>query len=214
MNVVDPHRGQQVLQAGVDLADARGAMILLHGRGASAADILSLVEVINRPEISFLAPEAAGKTWYPRSFLAPIEENEPGRTSALGVIAELIGLLGEHGIAPHRVALLGFSQGACLALEFAARIPRRYGAIVALTGGLIGATLDRGQYGGSLDGTPIFIGTSDVDPFIPLARVEETAEILRELGAEVTERVYPGMAHTINEDEVELARQLLDRMIV
>jgi predicted esterase len=208
----DPHRGQPVLRAGADLSQAKAAMIMLHGRGADAADIIGLSEVIGRPEIIYLAPEAAGHTWYPTSFLAPVTRNEPGRTSALGVIAGLIGRLGAAKLAPERIALLGFSQGACLALEFAARNPRRYGAVFGLSGGLIGEAIDQEDFSGSLDGTPAFIGCSDIDPHIPLERVRESGAIIRRLGAEVTERIYPGMGHTIVEDEIAEVRRIVDEM--
>jgi predicted esterase len=169
--------------------------------------------VIGRPEIIYLAPEAAGHTWYPYSFLSPVARNEPGRSSALSVIAGLIARLGEARIAPNRIALLGFSQGACLALEFAARNPRRYGAVFGLSGGLIGETVPADDYSGSLAGTPSFLGCSDVDPHIPLRRVEESAEILRGLGADVIERIYPGMGHTIVEDEILNIRRIVDGLI-
>jgi predicted esterase len=208
----DPHRGQPVLRAGADLSQAKAAMIMLHGRGADAADIIGLSEVIGRPEVIYLAPEAAGHTWYPTSFLAPVERNEPGRTSALGVIAGLIGRLGAAKLAPEQIALLGFSQGACLSLEFAARNPRRYGAVFGLSGGLIGETIDPDNYPGSLEGTPAFIGCSDIDPHIPLERVRESAAIMRRLGAEVSEKIYPGMGHTIVEDEIIEVRRILDEM--
>jgi predicted esterase len=208
----DPHRGQPVLRAGADLSQAKAAMIMLHGRGADAADIIGLSEVIGRPEVIYLAPEAAGHTWYPTSFLAPVERNEPGRTSALGVIAGLIGRLGAAKLAPEQIALLGFSQGACLSLEFAARNPRRYGAVFGLSGGLIGETIDPDDYPGSLEGTPAFIGCSDIDPHIPLERVRESAAIMRRLGAEVSEKIYPGMGHTIVEDEIIEVRRILDEM--
>lgn len=210
----DPHRGQPALQAGANMADARAAMIMLHGRGADAADIITLSRVIGESEITYLAPEAAGHTWYPYSFLAPVEQNEPGRTSALGVIAGLIAAVGKAGgIAPERIALLGFSQGACLALEFAARFPRRYGAVFALSGGLIGESVTREDYSGSLSETPVFLGCSDVDPHIPVERVRASAEIMGALGADVTERIYPGMGHTIIEDEIVDVRRIVAAML-
>lgn len=206
----DPHSGQPVLRAGADPAEAKAAMIMLHGRGADAADIIALSQIIGENEIAYLAPEAAGHTWYPYSFLAAVENNEPGRTSALDVIAGLVAELGNTaGIAPERIAVFGFSQGACLALEFAARTPRRYGAVFALSGGLIGETVARDDYSGTLAGTPVFLGCSDVDPHIPLERVKQTAEIMEALGADVTERIYPGMGHTIVEDEIAQVRRIV-----
>ncbi len=209
----NPHKGQPVLHAGAGLDEADAAMIMLHGRGADAADILALAAAFERPDIAYLAPEAAGRVWYPRPFLAPVADNEPGRTSALDRIADLLGLLITHDILPERTALLGFSQGACLALEFAARHPVRYGAVIALTGGLIGEAIDASDYHGSLDGTPVFIGSSDVDPHIPIGRVHESAAVMQALGGEVTERIYAGMGHSINADELGEARRLLDRMV-
>ena len=179
-------------------------------RGADAADIIALSQIIGGNGITYLAPEAAGHSWYPYSFLAPVEQNEPGRTSALGVIAALITEVGSSGgIAPERTALLGFSQGACLALEFAARVPRRYGAVFALSGGLIGETAGPEDYSGSLAGTPVFLGCSDVDPHIPVDRVKRSAEIMRSLDADVTERIYPGIGHTIVEDEIAHVRRIM-----
>jgi predicted esterase len=210
----DPHRGQPALRAGAKPAEARAAMIMLHGRGADAADIIALSQVIGDADVAYLAPEAAGHSWYPYSFLAPVERNEPGRTSALAVIAALIAEVGNAGeIPPERIALLGFSQGACLALEFAARNPRRYGAVFALSGGLIGEAVAIEDYAGSLAGTPIFIGCSDVDPHIPLERVTQSAEIMSALGADVVERIYPGMSHTIVEDEIVHVRRILAKVL-
>jgi len=209
----DPHRGQQVLRTGADLSQAKAAVIMLHGRGAGAADIIGLAEVIDRPDIIFLAPEAAGHIWYPYSFLAPLERNEPGRSSALNTIAGLIARLGEAKIAPEKIGLLGFSQGACLALEFAARNPRRHGAVFALSGGLMGEAIAAQDYSATLDGTPIFIGCSDVDPHIPLERVRESAAIMGKLGGQVNERIYPGMGHLIVEDEIVHIRKIVDAMV-
>lgn len=202
-----------MLRAGAELSEARAAMIMLHGRGADAADIIGLAEVIGRPEIIYLAPEAAGHTWYPMSFLAPVAQNEPGRTSALKVIASLIATLGEAKLPPEKIALLGFSQGACLSLEFAARHPRRYGGVFALSGGLIGETISREDYAGSLVGTPLFIGCSDIDPHIPLERVKQSTAIMKGLGADVTERIFPGMGHAIVEEEMRHIREVVDGLV-
>lgn len=214
-DLADPHRGQPALCAGADPVEARAAMIMLHGRGADAADIIALSQIIGGSEIiTYLAPEAAGHTWYPHSFLAPIEHNEPGRSSALNVIAGLIAEVGNTGeIAPERIALLGFSQGACLALEFVARHPRRFGAVFALSGGLIGETVDAQDYTGSLAGTPVFVGCGDSDPHIPLERVKRSAEIMERLGADVTERIYPSMGHTIVEDEIVHIRRIVGTIL-
>lgn len=209
----DPHRGQQVLRTGAELGQAKAAMIMLHGRGAGADDIIGLAEIIDRSDIIFLAPEAAGRVWYPNSFLAPVGLNEPGRSSALKTIAGLIARLGAAKIGPEKTALLGFSQGACLALEFAARNPRRYGAILALSGGLIGEEIAAKDYSGSLDGTPVFLGCSDSDPHIPLNRVRDSAAIMGRLGGDVNERIYPSMGHLIVEDEIVHIRKIVDAMV-
>lgn len=209
----DPHRGQAVLAAGKPLAEAEAAMVLVHGRGASAADILGLAGDLDRPDVACLAPEAAGHAWYPFSFLAPLERNEPYLTSALSLLGDVVARVTSAGIPAERVLLLGFSQGACLVLEYVARHPERYGGVAALTGGLIGPDGTPRDYTGSLDGTPVFLGTSDPDPHVPLARVEETAAVLERMGADVTTRIYPGMGHTVNRDELAHVRELLDRLV-
>ncbi len=209
MTPEDPHRGQRVAEGSAPLARAKAAMLLLHGRGADAADILALADVLAQPDVACLAPQAAGHTWYPYPFTAPLERNEPWLSSALGVIDGVLQRLGEAGFAPERVVLLGFSQGACLALEYAARHARRHGGVVGLSGGLIGPDGTPRDYAGSLAGTPVFLGCSDVDPHIPLARVRETTAVLRRLGGTVTERIYPGMGHTVNDDEIAFVRGLL-----
>ena len=205
----DPHGGQPVLHAGPAIADARLVCILLHGRGASAEDILGLASELSVSDVAFLAPQAAGGTWYPYSFLAPIQQNEPYLSSALGSVERLLdGLTGKR-IARERIAIAGFSQGACLTLEFAARNAGRYAAVVALTGGLIGPPGTSRDYPGVFDGTPVFIGSSDVDPHVPLERVHESTAILRKMGALVDERIYPGMPHTVNQDEIHALDALL-----
>jgi phospholipase/carboxylesterase len=209
----DPHRDQPVLTTGAPLAAARGALIMLHGRGAGAADIIGLSQVIDRANVAYFAPEAAGRVWYPRPFMSPAAENEPYLSSALAVVARLISQIAAAGIPVERIAILGFSQGACLGLEFVARNPRRYGAVLALSGGLIGDEVAASNYSGSLAGTPVFAGVSDVDPFIPLTRVEESMAVMRALAGEVTERVYPGAAHTIVAEEIAIVQRLLDAMI-
>ncbi len=205
----DPHAGQPVLTAGPAPADARLTMILLHGRGAPADDILSLGLGLRLDDVALLAPQAAHFTWYPYSFLRPIEENEPDLSSALGVLSRLVDECSRQDVEPDRIALLGFSQGACLALEFAARHARRYAGVFGLSGGLIGPRGTPRDYAGSLDGTPLFLGCSDVDPHIPLARVHESADVFRRLGADVDERIYEGMGHTVNADERAALRRAL-----
>ena len=205
----DPHAGQPVLRAGAPLQRARLVGIMLHGRGASAEDILGLADQISAGDIGFVAPQSANSTWYPHSFLAPIAQNEPWLSSALKVVSGLVGDLDREGIPSERIVVMGFSQGACLSLEFAARHARRYAAVVAFTGGLIGPPGTAQTYAGDLAGTPVFIGSSDVDPHVPLERVRESTAVLTRLGAEVDERIYPGMGHTINADELAAVNAVL-----
>lgn len=207
------HRGQPIEATGAPIESAAVAAIMLHGRGASAADILSLATAIGVPEVAYLAPVAAGHTWYPYSFLQPVERNEPWLSSALAVIGDVLARAAAAGIPTDRAILLGFSQGACLALEFAARNALLYGGVVGLSGGLIGPPGTPRDYPGSLKGTPVFLGCSDVDAHIPWERVEESAETMRRLGGEVTLRKYPGMGHTVVEDEVSFVRHLLGGLI-
>ena len=208
-NPNDPHKGQRVLHYGAPIKSARRAAIFLHGRGASAEDILGIAAELNTNDISYLAPQAAGNSWYPYSFLSPIPQNEPGLTSALNVIGGLVAGLASDGVASDRIIILGFSQGACLGLEFAARNAQRYAAIVALSGGLIGPPGTPRDYSGSMSGTPVFLGCSDIDPHIPLERVHESTEVLRRMGASVDERIYTRMGHTINADELTAVRALV-----
>ncbi len=205
----DPHAHQPLRSAGVPLASAKTAVVLIHGRGADADGILQLAEAIDVPGCAWLAPQAAGGTWYPQRFIAPLADNEPWLSSALGRIGATVAEVEAGGITAERIALVGFSQGACLATEYAARDARRWGAVGALSGGLIGPPGTAFEYPGSLDETPVLLGCSDVDPHIPLERVRETAEALRALGAQVDERIYPGMAHTVNDDEVGWLQQRL-----
>jgi len=195
---------------GAPLQTAAGALIAIHGRGGGAEDIFALAREIALPNITILAPQAAGNTWYPYRFLEPTERNEPYLSSALRIVADLIAQIGEGGIPPERVALLGFSQGACLALEAAARNARRYAGLIGFSGGLIGPPGTSFDFAGSLDGTPVFLGCSDVDSHIPKERVEESAVALERLGAAVDVRLYPGMGHTINREELEAARTILE----
>ena len=205
----DPHAGQPVLRQGSPLERARLAVILVHGRGGSAEDMLGLAAELRTNDVAYVAPQAAGHTWYPYSCLAPLQQNQPGLDSALGVLAGLLDTIAAGGVAADRVALLGFSQGACLALEFAARHARRYTAVVGLSGGVIGPPATPRTYTGSFAGTPVFLGCSDIDAHIPVERVHETADVYRRLGATVDERIYPGMGHTINRDELDAIRALI-----
>ena len=202
-----------VLMAGKPLADATAGMILLHGRGATAQSILSLSDHLQHPEFVYLAPQAPGNQWYPNRFMTPLAGNEPYLSAALAVVDGLVEQLGQAGIPPEKIVLAGFSQGACLALEYAGRNARRYGGVIGFSGGLIGPPGTAWDFGGSLDGTPVFLGCSDVDFHIPAVRVEETAETLRRLGGDVTMRLYPGMDHTIVEDELVFARGMIEGMM-
>ena len=204
-----PHSTQPVLRGGPDPSTARMALILVHGRGGSAGEMFDLAAEFQLGDVALLAPQAAGNTWYPYSFLSPMDKNEPGLSSGLAVLDQLVGELGGAGLESARVAILGFSQGACLSLEYAARHARAYAAIVGLSGGLIGPPGTPRDYEGSLGGTPVFLGCSDVDAHIPVERVRESSEVFRRLGAQVDERIYPGMGHTINRDEVDAVRALL-----
>ena len=208
------HHGQPVRTSGVPLEEAKATMVLLHGRGASAQSILTLTEELGDPPgFAYAAPQAAGHTWYPHSFLAPLEENEPWLSSALEAVGGVVSSLEDQGLDAAQIILLGFSQGACLALEFAARNARRYGGVVAFSGGLIGPDGTPRDYDGSLEGTPVFLGCSDTDAHIPEARVHESASVLEHLGADVTRRIYPGMGHTVNDDEIAWARSLMRSVV-
>jgi phospholipase/carboxylesterase len=208
-----PHQGQPILSAGEPLTHAQAAMILLHGRGASAEDILLVARELDHTGFAYLAPQAAGFAWYPNSFLAPLESNEPELTSALHVIDDLLESVRGAGIPAERTMLLGFSQGACLLLEYVARHASRYGGVVGLSGGLIGPEGTPREYPGSLVGTPVFLGCSDVDPHIPRTRVDLTAEVLGGLDGDVTERLYPNMDHTVNQDEIAFVRRLQAQLL-
>lgn len=211
-NVTGPHQGQPVLAVGSPLKQAKAVMIMLHGRGASAENILSLASELHQPGFTYLAPQAAGYSWYPNSFLAPLASNEPDLTSALTVIASLLAQAADAGIEPERTILLGFSQGACLALEFVARHARRYGGVAGLSGGLIGPDGTPRNYPGTFDGTPMFLGCSERDFHIPKERVEYSAQVLQRMGGQVTARLYPNMGHTINQDEIHVVHAMMAAM--
>lgn len=211
--LADPHAGAPVFHAGAPLSEASAAVLMIHGRGARASDILELSRQLPAGDTCYLAPQAANSTWYPHRFLEPIESNEPFLSSALSMVRNLVDQVSAAGIPSRRIAIVGFSQGACLALEFAARHPRRYGGVFGLSGGLIGPPGTVWPDHGSLEGTPIFIGCSDVDSHIPVSRVMESGERLRALGAAVDVRIYPGMGHTINRDEIAAMQHGLSSMI-
>jgi phospholipase/carboxylesterase len=197
-----------VLQAGEPLASAGAAMILVHGRGASAADIMTVGAELMHPGFAYLAPQAAGGAWYPNPFTAPLEANEPYLSSALEAVGSILASI-EKTIPAGRIILLGFSQGACLTLEFAARHARRFGGIVGLSGGLIGPAGTPRDYPGSFGGTPAFLGCSDVDPFIGKDRVLEAGDVLKRMEAAVTLELYPQMGHTVSPEEIQSVRRII-----
>jgi len=225
----DPHGEQPIVTAGTAVADADAALVFVHGRGATARSVLQLGnQLVGDGEVALLAPQAAANTWYPNSFLSPVAENEPGRSSGLRAVGRALAQTSNAGIDAEHVLIGGFSQGACLASEFVARNPRRYGGVAAFSGGLIGETITVDDYvdeavaadaadpddpTDALAGTPAFLGCSDVDPHIPEERVHETAEVLETLGADVDERIYEGMGHGINEDEVEAVSAMVADLV-
>jgi phospholipase/carboxylesterase len=198
-----PHQDQPLVTAGTPVADADAALVAVHGRGATARSIVDMTSRLHREGLAVLAPQAARNTWYPNSFLEPVERNEPGRSSGLDAVGDAVETATDAGIPVENVLVLGFSQGGCLASEFVARNPRRYGGAVAFSGGLIGQTVDPADYEGDLQGTPYFVGCSDVDPHIPVERVHVTTETFERLNADVEERIYEGMGHGVNEDEIQ-----------
>jgi predicted esterase len=207
------HLSQPLALAGESLERARAAMIMLHGRGATAQDILTLTASLDGSSFAYLAPQATDNAWYPNHFRAPLADNEPFLSSALSMITSLLDQLAQMGISAEHTILLGFSQGACLTLEYAARLARRYGGIVGLSGGLIGPDDTPRNYPGSLAGTPVFLGCSDIDPYIPKAQVEEAAAVMKQSGGNVTMRLYPRMDHTVNLDELRFVQEMMDALI-
>jgi phospholipase/carboxylesterase len=207
------HAGQPVLTAGEPLKTARAAMVLAHGRGATAESILSLAAELDQPGFVYLAPQAAGNSWWPQRFMEPIASNEPWLSSALAAVDSVLSRLAQASIPLELTMLLGFSQGACLILEYAARNARRYGAVAGLSGGLVGPDGTPRDYAGSLAGTSVFLGCSDVDFHIPKERVLHTAEVLSRLGAVVTTRLYPDMDHTVSEDEIEQVKVMMRALL-
>lgn len=207
-----PHQNSNIATAGVSPEDADLAMVMIHGRGASAESIITLANEFDTGNIHYRAPQASQHTWYPYSFLQPTERNEPGLSSGLQIIFDIISDLENEGISKEKIILLGFSQGACLATEFVARHPAKYGGLVALSGGLIGETVDPENYEGALEGTPYFVGCSDVDPHIPVERVDESVKVLKKLGADVTKKIYPGMGHTVNQDEIDHIKEIISSL--
>ncbi|WP_300491494.1 dienelactone hydrolase family protein [Flavobacterium sp.] len=199
----------ETIAAGLPLTEAKKVLILLHGRGAGANDILSLTQYLNVSDFAWIAPQADNHTWYPYSFLAPLEQNEPSLSNALETLAQIVSELDKNGIKKENIYFLGFSQGACLTLEFTTRNAAKYGGIVAFTGGLIGDKVYAEHYTGNFDQTPVFIGTSDPDFHVPVERVNETEILLQKMGADVTKKIYPNMGHTINQDEIDWVNKLI-----
>jgi len=197
------------ITAGTPLKEAKKALIMIHGRGAGSNDILSIARYLNVDDFALIAPQAENRTWYPYSFLVPIAENEPSFSKSLVTIADVVTEIEKNGIEKENIYFLGFSQGACLALEFTARNAAKYGGVVAFTGGLIGDKVYEEHYAGNFENTPIFIGTSDPDFHVPVERVNDTEELLTKMGAAVTKKIYPDMGHTISQDEIDLANELV-----
>jgi predicted esterase len=209
----DPHHMADIMMTGSELEEAQSAIIMLHGRGSSAGDILTLTSHFNINGAVFLAPEAYGNSWYPQWFMSKLEDNQPNLDSAIRLLKQLVGNLKSNGIPPERILLLGFSQGACLVSEFAVRNAQRYGGIVVLSGGLMGPEGTTWEGPGSLEGSPVYIGCSDVDPFIPLQRVLETGEIMQQSGGQVTLKIFRGMGHLVNQEELEAVSRMIRSLV-
>ena len=208
-----PHEQRIAATAGEPLESAKTAVIMVHGRGDSAPGILGLASAIHVPGVAYVAPQATHNTWYPNSFMAPMESNQPWLDSALQTVGGVVEQVVDAGVPHDKIVLLGFSQGACLASEYMARNARRYGGLAALSGGLIGPEGTTRDYAGTLDGTPVFLGCSDVDPHIPVERVHETGEVLTRLGANVDKRIYTNFGHTVNQDEADAVRAMLQTVV-
>lgn len=209
--IIGPHQNQPVLCAGDSVEKAKAVMLMIHGRGAAAESILTLADEINVDGIAYLAPQASSNTWYPYSFLSPIEMNEPGISSGLKLIDSMIGELKAKGFKSDQIFILGFSQGACLGLEYTARNAGNVGAVFGLSGGLIGPPGTSRNYLGAFDGTEVFLGCSDIDPHIPVDRVDETEKVFTSMNASVTKRIYEGMGHSINLDEINYINSFLKK---
>jgi phospholipase/carboxylesterase len=211
--VSGPHQRQFIAESGAPATRAKAAMIMLHGRGASAKGILSLSDEFAQPDVRYLAPQADSHTWYPYPFTDPVEKNEPWLNSALQQVYDLIKQLNSEGISTERIILLGFSQGACLAQEFAARHPQRFGGVIGLSGGLIGEIVKPENYPGSLENTPVLIGAGDNDPWFDMDRIHQSEDVFSKLEGAVTKQVYPGKGHVIVEDEVKFVRKLISSIL-
>ena len=208
-----PHEQRIAATAGAPLEGAKAAVIMVHGRGDSAAGILGLASAIHVPGVAYVTPQATHNTWYPNSFMAPMESNQPWLDSALQTVGGVVEQVVDAGVPHDKIVLLGFSQGACLASEYMARNARRYGGLAALSGGLIGPEGTARDYAGTLDGTPVVLGCSDVDPHIPVERVHETDDVLTRLNANVDKRIYPNFGHTVNQDEADAVRAMLQTVV-
>jgi phospholipase/carboxylesterase len=208
-----PHGTEIRARAGSPLETAAAALVMIHGRGDSAQGIIGLSGALGQPGVAYLAPQASNGTWYPQSFLAPIAANEPWLSSALAAVGAVVEQVVSTGMPRERIVLLGFSQGACLASEYVARNAARYGGLVVLSGGLIGPAVTPRDYRGTLAGTPVFLGCSDIDHHIPVERVHESADVLAGMGADVEKRIYPNFGHTVNQDEVDWVKELLERLL-
>ena len=208
-----PHEGQPVVEAGVPLKEARAVVIMVHGRNAAPANVLDLARRFERANLTYLAPPAANRTWYPHSFMADLANNEPGVSSGLEVLRTLVERVETAGVPRSRIVLAGFSQGACLVSEFAVRHASRFGGILVFSGGAIGPAGTTWDVGGHFEDTPVFLGCSDNDAHVPEVRVRETAGVFTRLGADVTLRIYPDMGHLVNDDEIACAQQILDHAL-
>lgn len=198
-----------IRRSGRPLDGASRVLILLHGRGGSAEDIIGLARHLSVDGFTLLAPQATNHTWYPYSFMMPHKANEPWMSSALENVAAVVEEVEKAGVEKKSIYFAGFSQGACLMLEYLARNAEGYGGAAAFTGGLIGETPDQSAYKGNFGGMPVYIGTSDPDPHVPVERVKFTTALLEKMGAKVTERIYPGMGHTITKEEIDEANKVI-----
>jgi len=208
-----PHQGLDIAEYGPSLSRAQAAMILVHGRGATAQSLFPLAEQFAQPDFYFAAPRSDNHSWYPYSFLSPRENNQPGISSGLQSLYDLIQFISEAGIGKEQIILLGFSQGACLVTEFAARHPQKFGGIVALSGGLIGSKIKESDYNGFMEQTPVFLGCGESDPHVPEERLDITAKIFEKLKADVNRQIYPGMGHTINGEEIKIIRGMMSDIL-
>ena len=202
---------KKLITAGTNLKEAKKVLVLLHGRGSTAEDIIGLAGELNVKDFALVAPQATNYTWYPYSFLAPVKQNEPWLTSAIQLLADVVADIKKMGISEENIYFAGFSQGACLTLEFVTRNARRWGGVAAFTGGLIGDKIYNENYNGDFGGTPVFVGSSDPDPHVPAERVNASARIMISMNANVTEKIYPNMGHTISVDEIAQANKLIFR---